>query len=364
MANPLLIVPVPAPDRSVVGAESAALQNLELTWLAASGEPIGETLRVSASKPVQVEYFGAPAGPAWRQSRPDSTIPAVMPEGTQALRIGGTGLETLEVSLAALSQSDPGQPDEILTKGEPEAKWRLAVVGDGYATLEAFVRDFELLWEECQAARPFDQLVKDGYFGLVGLFWTAPDGQSLFGARQRDSNPWIIYGSQEAVIAAVDSTNVPHNKVLVVMNRNERGGAGGFGCEIPSWTSNVSAENERWPQIALHELGHAFGLADEYVTTGNGTPCPDPLEPNVSRDPDPRSVDWKHLVTITDGRVPSLHFGEASPFDSDAIGTFQGARYDPASYYRPAAECRMLWVNRQFCPICTAQIAAAVKGGA
>lgn len=364
MANPLLIVPVPAPDRSVVGAESAAPQNLELTWLAASGEPIGETLRVSAPRPVQVEYFAAPSGPAWRQSRPDSTIPAVMPEGTQALRIGGNGLETREIALAALSQSDPRQPDAILTLGDPAAAWRLAVVGDGYATEESFSRDFELLWEECKAARPFDHLGQDGYFGLVGLFWSAPDRQSLFGARQRDSNPWIIYGAQEAVIAAVRSANVPHNKVLVVMNRAERGGAGGFGSEIPSWTSNVSAENERWTQIALHELGHAFGLADEYVTAGNGTPAPDPLEPNVSREAAPNLVSWHRSVTIADGRVPSLAYGQASPFDNDSIGTFQGARYHKTEFYRPAAECRMLWVNRQFCPICTAHIAAAVKGGA
>jgi hypothetical protein len=364
MGNPLLIVPVPVPDRSVVGAESAAPRDFELTWLAATGEPIGAPLRVSAPRPIHVEYFGAPAGPAWRQSRPDSTIPAVMPEGTQALRIGGNGVETQEVSLAALSQSDPRPPDAILAMGDPAAAWRLAVVGDGYDTQEAFARDFELLWQECQEARPFNQLAQDGDFGLVGLFWASPDRQSLFGARRRDSNPWIIYGSQEAVVAAVRSADVPHNKVLVVMNRDERGGAGGFGSEIPSWTTNVSAVNERWTQIALHELGHAFGLADEYVTAGNGTPPPDPLEPNVSSEADPRSVSWHRSVTITDGKVPSLHFGEASPFESDAIGTFQGARYDPATYYRPAAECRMLWVNRQFCPICTAHIAAAVKGGA
>lgn len=364
MASSYLIVPVPAPDRSAVTAESAAPRDFELTWLAANDEPIGPPQRVSVPSPIQVEYFGAPDGPAWRKSRPDAAIPTVMPEGTQALRIGGSGLETQQISLAALSRSEPGPPDAILAKGDPAAAWQLAVVGDGYASEQAFADDIERLWQECEDARPFAQLAADGRFALVGLFWQAPDRQSLFGARQRDSNPWIIYGSQEAVVAAVHGAGVPHNKVLVVMNRDERGGAGGFGSEIPSWTSNVSADNERWTQIALHELGHAFGLADEYVTEGNGTPAPDPLEPNVSEDPDPLSVSWQDSVTIVNGDVPSLPFGAASPFGADAIGTFQGARYDSAKYYRPAAECRMLWVNRQFCPVCTAHIDAAVKGGA
>lgn len=357
-----LLIPVPESAFGALELESAAPPRLTLEWIDANGDGIGDPLVLEPPPPVMVEVFGPSAGPRWSPGQSDIVVHGAPPADAAAARIGGPGFAELEIALEGVARQALGKPDTPpLLRGAPEAAWRLAVVADGYAELAAFEKDFDLLWEEFSGARPFKALHERGLVALVGLFWPSPDGKSLFDARRRDNNPRIIYGSTEAVNDAVAASGEPRDKILVVMNRPERGGAGGFDSSRPSWTTNVGAEHERWTQIALHELGHAFGLADEYASEGNGTAEPDPLEPNVSRDRDPVTVGWRRDVDLPRDRAPSLRKDEANPHPADSTGTFQGARYDATKYYRPSFGCRMQWTTWEFCKICSGVITKAIE---
>ncbi|MDE8652509.1 M64 family metallopeptidase [Novosphingobium album (ex Liu et al. 2023)] len=362
MSDAYLTIRVPLREPGGVMEESAGAPAIELEWIDAQGLAVGAPLLVPPPEQVLSETFGAPGGPQWGHSQADAMVPAIQPESARSLRIGGRGLATRQVTLEAASRRGLGAPDAPPSpRGRADAPWRLAVVADGYPTFAAFDADLERLWRDFSEARPFDTLILEGLVGMVGLYWRSDDGRSLFDARPRDENPWIIYGTHEAVNTAVAGTGESHAKILVVMNRGERGGAGGFDSSRPSWTTNRDSEGESWTQIAIHELGHAFGLADEYATAGNGTAVPDPIEPNVSTEPNPATVSWRSHVTITNGEVPSLPAGMANSYPDGAIGTFQGARYDDTAFFRSSYGCRMKWTTWEFCEVCAAHITDIVR---
>lgn len=362
MADGYLVIPVPTPDAGEVWAESTGARRVILEWVDAGSARVGLPIVLDPPSPVIAESFGAPDGPQWGKSAGDIVVSGEPPSEARLALVSGPGgvVQTLSLeSVCRRSLSDLDAAPMVL--GEPDAGWRLAVVADGFADAVSFEADLQRLWFELNDARPFKGLINEGLFGIVGLFWRASEHVSLFDARPRGENPWVIHGNDKTVFDAVAASRERHDKVLVLMNRPERGGAGGFDSSRPSWTSNVSAPTERWTQIALHELGHAFGLADEYVTAGNGTPPPDPLEPNVSREGDPAAVIWSESVKIDKTVVPSLAFGEANDYPDDTIGTFQGARYDKLGFFRPSFGCRMQWTTWEFCRICERVIDEAVR---
>ena len=83
---------------------------------------------------------------------------------------------------------------------------------------------------------------------------------------------------------------------IVLVNLGIRGGAGGT-QDRPAWVTTTSGPNEVWQAVALHELGHSFGLADEYDDASQPVPEPHPLEPNVTDRRNAAQAPWAALVT-------------------------------------------------------------------
>jgi hypothetical protein len=119
----------------------------------------------------------------------------------------------------------------------------------------------------------------------------------------------------------------------------------------------TSGANETWQAVALHELGHSFGLADEYTNADQPTPEPQPLEPNVSAESDPARTPWASLCTPGHPAKPTCPAAIEPPAPLGVVGTFEGARYKASGRYRPTAECLMQRTDRAFCPVCEAAIA-------
>jgi hypothetical protein len=161
------------------------------------------------------------------------------------------------------------------------------------------------------------------------------------------------------------------NMVLVVVNSTARGGAGGAGDGTPTWTTITGGANENWKDVALHEMGHAFGLADEYYAAD-----PPKLEPNLSRHADPGKAPWARYWADRNAAPWSQPSGSQATLDALAaqtvdlfdgrtryasmVGTFQGARYDATKYFRAAFDCRMHHTNVDFCLCCQQVIREAI----
>lgn len=135
---------------------------------------------------------------------------------------------------------------------------------------------------------------------------------------------------------------------------------GGAGSSNPTAKPRVAWATTDHPQsvlILIHELGHAFGLQDEYENTE-----PEPAKPwrNISRFETPNKTPWKamanapHLDQLTCPADTAWHGG------SDVIGTFEGAGYHHTERYRPTVSCRMRELSAPFCPVCADHIRASI----
>jgi len=81
--------------------------------------------------------------------------------------------------------------------------------------------------------------------------------------------------------------------------------------------------------VSIHELGHSFAnLGDEYVYGGKAPLTADRPEPNISNDPNPETVKWKHWV------APTAHLGEEW-YTGGKVGSYEGALYRVHGAYRP-----------------------------
>ncbi|MCX5886736.1 MAG: M64 family metallo-endopeptidase [Proteobacteria bacterium] len=96
-----------------------------------------------------------------------------------------------------------------------------------------------------------------------------------------------------------------------------------------------------------HEMGHKYGLSDEYTEfLGPYYVIEDNWE-NVTTLTDPEQIPWKSLIT-PGKEIPSIPY-------SSGVGLFEGARYYTDGVYRPTQNCMMVGGNR-YCPVCTQEL--------
>lgn len=140
----------------------------------------------------------------------------------------------------------------------------------------------------------------------------------------------LIYPSEIGMIAEILSETVPEYDIVVLANNTSfYGGAGG---EYASITMHSSA-----PEIALHEIGHSFGLlSDEYYAgdmyAGEAI--------NMTQNTNTSTVKWKNWV------------------GSSGIGIYQHCcGGQSANWNKPAnGNCEMEALGQNFCAVCMQQL--------
>lgn len=183
------------------------------------------------------------------------------------------------------------------------------------------------------------------------------------------STPHLWCGDEDVVRKVVgdalsaDGRSIGTYQFLAVLiDSPSYGGAG----SIPNSTAKprmawATTDHPLSLLILLHELGHAFGLQDEYETP----PQAEPIRPwrNISQFDRPDATPWQGLVTAPSRENLTCPAGTPWDGDLDTVGTFEGAGYHPSGRFRPTVRCRMRELADDFCPVCADHIKAAIDQG-
>jgi hypothetical protein len=275
-----------------------------------------------------------------------------VPGDAVAVRARSGPIVVAQLPLAAAS-AKPAPPADKATFN-PAGKWTLLLLSELFTDKGRFFGFAGALDQYIRSQAPFSHNPHGGV-RIEALFWPSPAG-GLFNTSQ---NGRLVYGDTALVNAFVAKSGARGRLTMVLVDLPQRGGAGG-GQGRPAWVTITSEPTETWQAVALHELGHSFGLADEYTNSDQPTPEPHPLEPNVTDRSDPAKAPWAALCTPGHPGKPTCAAATRPPAPLGVVGTFEGARYTETGRFRPTAECLMQRTDRPFCPVCQAAIAKAL----
>lgn len=325
---------------------------LTLEFLDEAGARVGGRLRPLVPAPFRIEVPNGDAGFDWHPADPHLSFPAKkVPDDAVTLRaLAGLSLFA-EMPLAAAAAPKPSPPADRRIFN-PAGKWTLLLVSEHFADKERFFGFAEQLDASIRSQGPFARKPVGDALRVEALFWPSP-AAGLFKTKQQGR---LVYGDNDLVERYVGKSGSNGRLTVVLVDLPQRGGAGG-GQGRAAWVTITSDPNETWEAVALHELGHSFGLADEYTNADQPTPEPRPLEPNVTDKSDPTQAPWVALCTPGHPAKPTCASTVQPAAPLGVVGTFEGARYRDTGRYRPTAECLMQRTDRPFCPVCEAAIA-------
>lgn len=305
------------------------------------------------------------------------------------------------------------EPVEVEVHGAPQGKVDLLLLGDGYTAAECvdkFPADARRMAAALFAVEPFTS--RRGDFNVWGLCPPSPaSGVSRPSTGQHVRSPlgatYDIFGSERYVLTYDNrawrdvAAWAPYEFVTLLVNSETYGGGG-----LYNLYSTVAVDNVWADYLFVHEFGHHFAaLADEYYTSAvayesQGSPI-EPWEPNVTALLDPEALKWADLVApatpvptpwpketfeehargfqerrrdIRARELPesemSALFEEERAFETALlsaaehaaeVGAFQGANYDPVSYYRSQVDCVMFTRDHvPFCAVCGRAVEAVI----
>jgi hypothetical protein len=158
--------------------------------------------------------------------------------------------------------------------------------------------------------------------------------------------------------------------------------------KLPEWDGLVILVNSIVPggsarnQVAVcsktgmtdyiaHELGHVFGLADEYVLWHDTFSGPEPAEINATLARTLADLDPLWAGQVAQGTPIPTKLNTTcknqkkakNPAAADGtIGTFEGAWEVSCGVFRPSTVCRMITPADSFCAVCAEAIREILRG--
>ena len=239
---------------------------------------------------------------------------------------------------------------------------RIVIVSEGYraAELDQFRFDADLAAQTILGTPPFrgvpiciarlDVASKDS---SAFRSLAQREADTAFRARFDRDNPHLLLVNEKQVQATVRtalSARWHDYKIVVLVNAPERfGGGGRFLASTGGGASGIAvASNANGSETLMHELGHAFGLADEYAAS----PLMGHAPPNVATHPRQLPAFWSERLTPKVA-IPTRSTGR------DIVGVFQAAAGAP--HYRPQYSCIMKTSSSldRYCKVCAEWIETA-----
>ncbi|WP_448579252.1 M64 family metallopeptidase [Thermaurantiacus sp.] len=339
-----------APVSPAASGTSASSEGV-VTFFDARGDKRGRRRRV-AIQPLVLEAPGDAGDMARVAANPLVEFQTRLPIGATSFRLEEAGRLPIEAGIAETASPRPRKPRSITRLGGRSPRFLLAVLAERYDQESAFLADCRELFAAILATPPFGDF--PDRIGLVALYWKTDPLVGQLGPLQESTATDLIYGDRRLAAAFLAKARVKANRAIVLVNHPRRGGAGGT-ADVPAWVTNRHSATDRWTDVALHELGHALGLGDEYDSDNPDEPPG--LEPNIATSPDPMQAPWKALVTAP-SPVPTARSGEGAHLPEETVGTFEGARYRRTGRFRAQYRCRMRSTRDPFCACCQALIRA------
>jgi MYXO-CTERM domain-containing protein len=271
-------------------------------------------------------------------------------------RLFGAGL--LLASLGSGRAALALEVETLRESGPIDKRFNIAVLGDGYRSQDQakLTSDATSIISYLFGVSPLQQyagfvnvklihVISNDNGGDNGAY--GADRDTVLGARFNCNNIdrlLCVDGGTAQTLAAQD---VPEfNYAVVIVNDTTYGGSGG---NVP-----VSSSNSESFEVMSHEIAHSLAdLADEYSYAGGIGPCDqqnDCREANVTVRNQRDQIKWRSW--ILDGTpVPTTPQNQYP----NAIGLFEGARYQETGTYRPHFSCKMKDLGKEFCSVCSEQ---------
>jgi len=328
-------------------------------WASAT-EDVGPLIPLGVLETVLIESPGERGQMRWTESVQPLNFTSEPPEGATALKIAlpdGTVVKVSRDKLRIYARKLPDPHIELV--GPADARFVIPVFSERFEDRDSFVGKVKRLHDWILTQPPFCRPEVGKHFALRAHFWKSDPENGLFGTRDDRIVDDRLFHGDRAIAKAQLAPFIGSAEVsLILINSSARGGAGGQ-PGYSAWSSITAEPGEAWEAVCLHEIGHSFGLADEYLDANRARDRFEGREPNVASDPRPSRTSWCTLVTLPETPSPSLLLGAEYTGPVDGVGTFQGARYRK-DLYRPAHSCLMNVTNTHFCPVCQAHIAKEI----
>ena len=256
--------------------------------------------------------------------------------------------------------------NEVLITGPRDERVNVVFLAEGYMADEfgQFELDVQEVLNDLFTTRPYMEY--QNYFNVYAIEVVSqqsgtdhpataddcPPEMPSFHANTYFNSTFDYYGIHRLLVAKNEQAvyevledNLPEWDVaFIVVNTEYYGGSGGV---FATFSMDPAA-----PEIALHEMGHAFAdLADEYEY-GGLTPYE---APNATAETDRDFIKWRFWIEETTP-IPTP---ETSTY-SGVVGLFEGAVYHALGWYRPKLNCKMRALGVPFCEVCSEQTVLSI----
>jgi hypothetical protein len=178
-----------------------------------------------------------------------------------------------------------------------------------------------------------------------------------------------LEGKEDAVGKILKSISglPPIDAALVIVNSDEEGGiAQGDVC----WLTTQGAFEDTF----VHELGHTFGLGDEYDEFGGPYTGDEPFHANLTIETTRDRIKWRSLFKPATVPIPSTFPLPLIPPEirtshrrkgdvpKDSVGLFEGGFRRSLDVFRPSEKCKMDLSADDFCVVCEQHIFERLAG--
>ena len=325
------------------------------------GQALGKEVALDPPRIANVE-FPNPDGSFGHEdvAEPVAFAAKADPAATRlAISSGGRRLALVPLGALGVASSKLKKPRTEIV-GPAGAAYVVPVVSERFTDFAAFIQKVRNLRDYIVGKAPFNAPAVAARFALKALYWQSADpANGLFNTGDGQIVGNRFHGDRALARKRLKKFIAKNRPTLILINSTRRGGAGGT-FQDPTWVSITGAPNEDWRGIALHEIGHALGLADEYVDLNVADSPPAKLEPNVSETARAGAAPWAAKITVPSHLAPSHPVTvPPTPVPPNVVGTFEGARYRN-KYFRPAATCMMRVAGHDFCPVCQDHIRSRI----